>query len=123
MMVMIMNKININWKELRNLGTKTEENLVLFENSRKKFQEIIFSIEECWKGIDSNNFIIQTNNYLESLKNDTEYLNKWVTLFRRSANRYNGGIDEGLNKVRNIEEEYILPKVNEISEEVMWNEQ
>ena len=120
---MIMNKININWKELRNLSNKTEENLIIFENSRKKFQEIIVSIEECWKGIDSNNFIIQTNNYLESLKNDTEYLNKWITLFRRSANRYNGGIDEGLNKVRNVEEEYILPKVNEISEEVMWNEQ
>ena len=117
-----MNKIKINWNKLRNLSNKTEENLTIFEDSRKKFQEIINSIEEWWKGIDANKFIVETSEYLEDLKNDTEYLYKWVMLFKRSANRYNSGIEDGLNKVRNVEKEYILPQTIEIPEEVTWYE-
>lgn len=108
-------KINVNWKEVVDLSQRTDENVTEFENARKKLQEITTSLNECWQGSDADNFRTNMNNYLESLKADTEYLLKWEALFKRSAARYNGGVEDGLNRVKRLEEEYIMPNANGVS--------
>ena len=112
-------KININWEKVRELGTKTKENISEFESARKNIQEITLSLNECWQGKDAENFRLSLFNYLESLKEDTEYLLKWESVLKKSANKYNDGVEEGLQRVRSLEEDFVLPNQaspNQISE-------
>ncbi len=97
--------IDINWAELKNMGNKTADNYTELEKSRQKILEIILSINECWKGKDSTVFINNAGNYMKLLGNETEKLNEWSNYFNKSSNRYKGGVEEGLKKVRDIKME------------------
>ena len=103
-------KINVNWTEVKALGKRTEENVIKFEVARKKFQEIINSLPECWRGIDAENFKTSMNNYLNLLKEDTAYLIEWSMMFDKSSSKYKGHIEDGVKKMKSIEEEYLLPQ-------------
>jgi len=100
-------KIIVNWKQLNDLGINTAKNAEEFENIRSSIQSIMTSIENCWQGADSQEFIKQTTNYLETLKEDTAYLYEVSEYFNRSSKRYNNGVDSGLTSVRNLEQNYI----------------
>lgn len=97
-------KIDANWNKLNNLAQKTTINIDQLETIRKKMQEITLSLHECWQGTDSNHFITNMSAYLEELKKDTQYLIKWAQLFQKSSLRYHGGVEDGLSKVRQVEE-------------------
>lgn len=101
-------KIDINWKEVREFASRTNENVTEFELARKNLQEITISLNECWQGKDAESFTVSLLNYLDSLKEDTTYLLKWYSCLKRSANRYNSGVEEGLQKVKNLQESFIL---------------
>lgn len=105
-------KIIVNWKQLNNLSVDTTKNAEEFENIRSSIEDIMKSIESCWQGADSQEFIKQTTNYLESLKEDTAYLYSTADYFNRSAKRYNYGVDSGLTSVRNLEQNYIKQENN-----------
>lgn len=107
-----MRKIDVNWDDVSELGKKTAGYVEIFEESRKKMQEIVLSLNECWQGVDADGFRTNMYNYLESLKEDTRYLQEWEVFFKKSSARYNGGIEDGLNRVKNLEEEYVLPNAS-----------
>lgn len=102
-------KISINWRKVTELGTRLDENINEFESARKKIQEIAISLDECWKGRDAENFRVSLFNYLESLKDDYNYLLQWESVFKRSAAKYSDGVEEGLRRVRSLEDELKIP--------------
>lgn len=101
-------KLSVNWTELRNLGDRTKDNAEEFEQIRTKMLEIILSIQDCWQGVDSSNFIASAGNYVEKLKTETLSLLEWSEFFYKSAIGYNGAVEDGLNKVRSLREEILL---------------
>ncbi len=50
------------------------------------------------------------NNYLNLLKEDTAYLIDWSMMFDKSSSKYKGHIEDGVKKMKSIEEEYLLPQ-------------
>lgn len=105
-------KISVNWTELRGLADRTKNNVEEFEQIRKKMSEIILSVQSCWQGTDSTNFINSAGNYVENLKTETLSLLEWSEFFYKSAMKYNGAVEDGLNKVRSLREEIILKQTD-----------
>lgn len=115
-----MKKVDVNWKEVSELGERTHKNSEEISVVLEKIIEIIESIPEGWQGADSENYITSTKNYFERLKEDRNYLEKWSNTFKRSSKRYNGGVEDGLTRIRKVNEEYMLPNpilenLNEVS--------
>ena len=105
-------KIMVNWQKLHNLGNNTEKYAEEFEKIRNNLETTIQSISTCWQGIEANEYIQNTTNYLESLKQDTKYLYEISNYFTRSALRYNNGVDNGISNVKNLEKNYIIEEEN-----------
>jgi len=115
-----MKRVDVNWKEVNELGERTHKNSEEIAVILDKMIEIVDSLPECWQGADSENYITSTKNYFERLKEDKNYLERWSDTFKRSSKRYNGGVEDGLAKIRKVNEEYtlqnpILENMNEVS--------
>lgn len=106
-------KIMVNWQKLNNLGNNTANYAEEFEKIRSNMESIIGSINSCWQGLDAENYITTTTNYLESLKQDTAYLYEISNYFKKSATVYNGGVNNGLSRVKSLESNYINNDDNE----------
>lgn len=111
-------RIKVNWKDLYELSLNTNKNAEEFENIRGRIQAIVNSLNTDWQGIDHDNYVVSASKYLEALKKDTDYLYELSDYFNKSALKYNGGVEEGLTRVRNMEKNYIVMdnKVLSISE-------
>lgn len=94
------NFLKINWNELRELGKKTHNTSILFEEGRSKYLEIIQSLNECWEGQDSVNFINNATNYLNILEDDSRYLSELAKYYNISAGTYNESIDAHSEKIK-----------------------
>lgn len=115
-------KIKVNWTKVRNLGDKTAKNAEEFEQIRQRMVNSISSIQNCWQGLDANNFISNATNFLESLKVDSEYLSELSSFFGSASRMYNGGVEDGVNRIRNLrreieEEQNPVPITTPIEEE------
>lgn len=92
--------INVNWSQVKDLGKRTLNNQEEFEICRAKLQEICNSVSTCWKGIDADSFITSTNNFYNSLKTDSAYLETWGDFFNKSSMAYSTTVEEGAMRVR-----------------------
>lgn len=106
-----MRKIDVNWKEVNNLSEKTKKNAAEFAEEINKLIEITESISECWQGIDAENYKITSKAYYEKLKEDKNYLEQWSNVFKKSALKYNGGVEEGLTKVKQTNQTLLDPNI------------
>lgn len=111
-------KININWNELKKLGERTSENVLQFENSRKKLQDVTMSLNECWTGQDADNFRLTMCSYLNSLQEDTVYMADLIRFFDKSSRKYNGGVNDGVSRVRSFNNEIFSNKLNGVNNNV-----
>lgn len=89
-----MGQLRVNWREVSDLSKRTLENSAEFEDARDKYQKIIQSLGDCWKGSDAATFITNADNFLEYLKNDSNYMSEMGNFFKTGSNRYNGVVDE-----------------------------
>ena len=110
-------KIVVNWQKLNNLGNNTAKYAEEFEQIRNNLINITSTINSCWQGIDAENYKITTKAYFESLKEDRNYLEQWSNVFKNSAIKYNGGVEEGLTKVKQTNQTVLDP--NSFKNEVM----
>lgn len=99
--------VKVNWVRLKAISNSTIKDADDFENARKKFQEIILSIPECWEGVDSNNFITNCNNFLEELKNDSVYLRMLGEYFDKSSQAYGNTVSKHSEKMKKINTELL----------------
>lgn len=102
--------VKVNWVGLKKISDSTIKDATDFETARKKFQEIILSIPECWEGIDSNNFIANCNNFLEELKNDSIYLNMLGEYFDKSSKAYGNTVNKHSEKMKKMNTELLDEK-------------
>src|SRR5574344_3632 len=94
------NFLKVNWRDLNELGKKTINTSVLFEEGRKNYLDIIKSLDECWGGIDAYNFINNATNYLEYLKADSDYMMELGKFYSSGAKSYNEVIDENSENIK-----------------------
>lgn len=98
-------RIKVNWTQVRNLGDRTAKNAEEFEQIRQRMVNSISNIQNCWQGIDANNFITNATNFLDSLKVDGEYLSELSSFFGSASRMYNGGVEDGVTRIRNLRRE------------------
>lgn len=106
-----MQKIDVNWRELNDLSERTKINAEEFATEINKLIEITESLSDCWQGIDAENYKITSKAYYEKLKEDKNYLEQWSNLFKTSALKYNGGVEDGLTKVKQVNQTILDPNV------------
>lgn len=95
-------KLSVNWVKLKEMSEKTRRAASEFEESRVKYQEIIKSLDECWAGIDFQNFQNNCNEYLDDLKNDSIYLDNLGIYFEKCAGVYSGVVESHTEKINKI---------------------
>ena len=101
-----MAQLGVNWREVSELSKRTLKNSEDFEDARAKFQETIKSLTACWKGTDAVTFITNSNNFLDYLHNDSEYLNQMGTFFKIGSSKYNGVVDEHEDDMKKYNERF-----------------
>ena len=97
--------IKVNWEELNRLSSRTSANAEEFEQIRQRMIQIMSSLQSCWQGGDSTKFINKAITYLEKIKVDSQYLMELGDFYNKSSRKYNGGVEEGLTKVRQVRNE------------------
>ncbi len=94
--------VKVNWTSLRKMSDNTLKNAVDFEQARLNFQEIINSLGECWVGTDSDNFVKNCNQFLNSLKEDSKYFQSLGEYFDKGAKVYSGVVTTHSEKVKRL---------------------
>ncbi len=94
--------IKVNWSQLKKMSENTLKNSSDFEASRLKFQEIINSLGECWTGIDSDAFIKNCNQFLNSLKDNTMYFQALGEYFDKGSKVYSGVVNTHSEQVKKL---------------------
>lgn len=103
--------IYVDWIELNKIGEKFQEQSIEIKTITDQVKNTLESIDNCWRGIDSNNFKENSKQLIRDLKVESLYLELWYEYLTKSSRRYNGNVEDGLSKLRNIEVLY-----NEIEE-------
>lgn len=98
------NYLKVNWTHLKKMSENTLKNSSDFEASRLKFQEIINTLGECWIGIDSESFVKDCNQFLDSLKEDTLYFQSLGEYFDKGSKVYSGVVNSHYEKVKKLNE-------------------
>lgn len=96
----MMNILKISFSGLNNLGNKTLEAHDMFEEGRSKYLEIIKSLNECWQGYDSEEFVRNASNYLNSLKNDSVYIENMGNFMCNSSKKYNRVVSDNTERMK-----------------------
>ncbi len=102
----------VNWKELDNLGKSFGDNTDEFIKIKGEIKDIINSLNDCWRGIDSYNYRRSFTNYLNYLDRDIAYLDNWSSHFKKSSLRYSSSVESGLSKVKNLNKQYEINNDN-----------
>ncbi len=97
-----MANLKVNWLEVSDLSKRTLNNSSDFEKARERYQEIINSIPTCWGGKDAETFVTNANNFLEYLKNDTQYLEDMGNFFKKGSKMYDGVVSEHEEKFKRL---------------------
>ena len=91
--------LKVNFVELHKAGDKFANTADDFEGIRKRMQVLVSDIPNEWKGEDANKLVNTFNNYLESLKSETNYLREWSNFFKSSSSMYGTDYNESLKKI------------------------
>ena len=87
-------KLKVNFVELHKVGEKLDSKADEFENERKRMETLVSDIPNAWKGEDSTKLVNTFNNYLESLKSETNYLREWSNFFKSASSMYGADYNE-----------------------------
>ena len=102
-----MRKIGVNWYEVSELSKRTLNNSEEFEAARKKYQETLLSINENWEGPLAEKFIVDSYNFLEQLKNQSNYLSDMGNVFKKSSRKYSGVVEEHEERIKRMNQLYL----------------
>ena len=95
-----MARIKVNWAKLDGLGKRTLENRDTFEAARTRLQELADELMNYWKGDDAENYHERITIFLDYLKGETEFMEKWSKYFGRASGNYKSGVEEGLKNIK-----------------------
>ena len=95
--------INVDWVELSRVGEKFKEQSNEIKSITDQIQTTLDSVDDCWRGTDSNNFKTNSNQLIRDLKVEGLYLELWYEYLTKSSRRYNGNVEDGLARLKNIE--------------------
>lgn len=98
--------IDVDYGELKKLSDK----FYLESNEIKKIanemNDMFNQAVSCWSGIDSKNFIKNSNKVINVLKKEAMYLEIWRDYLIRSSCKYGDNIDDGMSILRNLESSF-----------------
>ena len=97
--------MNFDWDSVKNLGSNTKENFTRLEESRQNIINIVESLPECWEGLDANAYIQRVKNYMDVLKEDTEYFEYLGDYFDKVSTNIGGVVETYGKKFERIDED------------------
>jgi hypothetical protein len=96
-----MRKLQINWKELNDLGDDLEKNILDFEANRLLLAKEMSNVINYWTGTDAVVYQAKALEYISSLQDDVDYLYEWQKYFKNASKNYSKTEEDGLQRVRN----------------------
>ena len=102
--------VNVNWDELNNSKKDFDSQVGEILDIRNELLKTIEMIDNGWCGYDADNYKKNFNEFLKKYYSEAKYLDKWSKYLNKSSNNYSNNVEEGIKKVRNVEEEYEIEK-------------
>jgi len=81
-------KIKVNYRELENISVFVDEKTVELETDLRDVMTLIGQIKNCWKGIDSENFILNSTTYVKNTNINVTELKNISNLIKTIATKY-----------------------------------
>ena len=98
--------VRVDWVDLAKVDEEFLNQAVEFKTINEELQKQFESLQNCWNGIDSNNFIANSKNVNSALTKEVKHLADWCEYIKKSSGKYNRVVDEGLASLKQSEGYY-----------------
>lgn len=98
--------IKIDVDDVQNLKSKFSTNAVEIKNISSALNEVFNTVNNSWRGVDSANFVSSSTKLVNSLNNESIFLDNWSKYLSNSSYKYEDNMDEAVMKLRSTNARY-----------------
>ncbi len=96
--------VKVDWNELKRISNKCGSFATEIDNIISLLRQNFNSVNECWKGTDTNNYIKNCEVFLTQLSNESIYLKNWQSYLSSASEKYLENVEQGSSKIIDVED-------------------